>query len=250
MLPHPTPRHSPEHPETLGLEAETGSHRGLARSARGGRGCRLGETAERDHPPSSPPAWVKRQGGPPSDQGASGGWAGPLCTPTPPRAPGPCPAPPTRPCGLRPRGGRGRGSPPAPSAAPTVPCGRPRLICLGRRGASEPRPRVTPTASHGSRRGRCLCRQKPEPSLVSDSAQNPLGGRPRGLHSSCSQGTGTVLGPDARQSRWEGGAGREPTSRDADTRAGSGPRRPLSPLIPAPSAVPLPLRALHPHRGV
>ena len=37
---------SPEHPETLGLGAENGSHRCLAHSARGGRGCRLGETAD------------------------------------------------------------------------------------------------------------------------------------------------------------------------------------------------------------
>lgn len=186
---------------------------------------------------------MKRQGWPPSDQGASGGWAGPLCTPTPPRAEGSArPLPGPADSTLRPQAqrrtrtglaSRPLGGPDGALRAPSANLfGTP--WCLGAQA-----PRRPPTASRGSRltagpvrgrrSGRRLCRQKPEPSLVSDSAQNPLGGRARGLHSSCSQGTGTDPGPDARQSRWEGGAGREPTAPCADPRSGSGPRPPTGP---------------------
>ena len=121
-------------------------------------------------------------------------------------------------------------------------------------GPASPPDRV-PRLTAGQVRGRC---QKPEPSLVSDSARKPLGGQARGLHSSYSLGTGTDPGPDARQSRWECGAdgagpGGSPPPGARHPRAGSGPRPaagpspgsssapppvPLSPSSPGPASAP------------
>lgn len=178
--------------------------------------------------------------------------AGPVCTPTPPSAPsgGAGPAPQTRPCGLRPCGGRGRGSPPARHGGPDGALRAPSPNPFGdARVTRSPGPGPPRTACGGAARSR-----SPRRGVTPHRAL--LGVKPGGFIPFIPKGREPTWG--RTRGRAAGSAGPKGRGREGAHRPGRGsPAPPPGPARPPahprrrlPSPLPLPLPALHAHPGV